>query len=72
MWHQDLIFLRLIFRRLLLADPEAIHPAYINKYLFEADCSKIPELIEKPTSIMELLRISWSKELLITLLQKER
>jgi NAD(P)H-hydrate repair Nnr-like enzyme with NAD(P)H-hydrate dehydratase domain len=30
-----------------LADPEAIHPAYINKYLFEADCSKIPELIEK-------------------------
>jgi NAD(P)H-hydrate repair Nnr-like enzyme with NAD(P)H-hydrate dehydratase domain len=30
-----------------LADPEAIHPAYINKHLFESDCSKIPLLIEQ-------------------------
>ncbi len=30
-----------------LADPDAIHPAYINKHLFESDISKAPELIEK-------------------------
>lgn len=31
-----------------LADPEAIHPAYINKHLFEScDSNSIPDLIEK-------------------------
>jgi NAD(P)H-hydrate repair Nnr-like enzyme with NAD(P)H-hydrate dehydratase domain len=28
-----------------LADPEAVHPAYINRHLFETDISKAPELI---------------------------
>lgn len=30
-----------------LADPEAIHPAYINKHLFETDVAKAPELIRR-------------------------
>jgi NAD(P)H-hydrate repair Nnr-like enzyme with NAD(P)H-hydrate dehydratase domain len=30
-----------------LADPEASHPAYINKHLFDADIARVPELIEK-------------------------
>lgn len=30
-----------------LADPDAIHPAYIKKHLFESDDNKIPEFIEK-------------------------
>ncbi|KUK32138.1 MAG: Sugar kinase [Thermoanaerobacterales bacterium 50_218] len=30
-----------------LADPEAIHPAYINKHLFDADIDRVPELIKK-------------------------
>lgn len=27
-----------------LSDPDAMHPAYVSKYLFESDASKIPEL----------------------------
>ena len=30
-----------------LADPEAVHPAYMSRYLFEADISTAPELINK-------------------------
>jgi hypothetical protein len=30
-----------------LADPDAIHPAYISKHLFDSDISKVPDLIEK-------------------------
>jgi len=30
-----------------LADPKAIHPAYIDRHLFEADLSRAPELIDK-------------------------
>lgn len=29
-----------------LADPEAVHPAYIKRHLFETDTSRTPELIE--------------------------
>ena len=30
-----------------LADPDAIHPAYINKHLFRADISQTPALVEQ-------------------------
>jgi NAD(P)H-hydrate repair Nnr-like enzyme with NAD(P)H-hydrate dehydratase domain len=30
-----------------LADPEAEHPAYISRHLFETDSSRVPELIKK-------------------------
>lgn len=30
-----------------LADPDAVHPAYINRHLFDCDISKAPELIQK-------------------------
>ncbi|MDX9870944.1 MAG: NAD(P)H-hydrate dehydratase [Clostridia bacterium] len=30
-----------------LADPEAIHPAYISNYLFEGDITKAPEFIQQ-------------------------
>ena len=28
-----------------LADPDAMHPAYVSRHLFESDASKIPELV---------------------------
>lgn len=30
-----------------LADPEAIHPAYMSRHLFEADSARVPELISR-------------------------
>lgn len=40
-----------------LADPDASHPAYINKHLFEADIAKVPELVAAAYQLKSAARL---------------
>jgi NAD(P)H-hydrate repair Nnr-like enzyme with NAD(P)H-hydrate dehydratase domain len=48
-----------------LADPEATHPAYMSRHLFESDVTKVPELVEaayRNKSAAKMLLVKGSKD----------
>ena len=51
-----------------LADPDATHPAYINKHLFDTDSSRIPELVAaayKNNDAAKLLLVKGSTDYIV-------
>jgi hypothetical protein len=54
-----------------LADPEAMHPAYVRSFIFDS-INDVPALIKQALRTPLLPGFCWLRALLITLLSKEK